>query len=386
MEKLNYYDISKFVYSAQSKTSLIFGTKNLTMKEKIRIYILVCLVLISTLTCLRNQNTTGDDKDSISELKKLYDTGEYDNCINACKKLIKSEAKTLIKNNNHIFLAKVYELQADCLERKGYIDQSIETIKTLLSKLGQSLPKDYLARIKLKIGHIYKQAGLYSKALLNFKKVEQEYNRVFPNRFAKYARENYNEIISKQVAVISGTVSLEDNKDSSGVTIKVFNGYEESETESMQNGEYSIPLFSSTPGTMFSLFAYKRGYNPAIINKRFDGTSDITIRELQLKRSSDENAGIIAGVVFTVIGGGKITPHHGIGEFREGYKIKFHKFSENRKTGEIFSVTADDNGIYKAFLTPGVYLSYIRGMEKIFELKRNEVKILNISRPGRLVD
>ncbi len=339
----------------------------------------------------RSGQTLNDKQKLYTDVKILYDRNEYDKCIDKSSKIIRVQGKPLLESKNYVLLANLYELQADCLERKGDIYQSVEINQILLLKLEELLPKDYVARVKLKIGNICRRAGLYTKALSNYKKVDLEYNEIFPDRFAKYARENYNEIISRQIAVISGKVSLEDDKDSSGVTIKIYNGYEESETKSMQNGEYSLPLFASTPGTMFSLLAYKQGYNPNIINRKFDGTSKIAIRELQLKRLTNDNIGIITGVVFTIIGGGKRTPHHGIAGFMEGHKIEFHKFSEKRNEEEIYSALSNNNGIYTISLDPGTYQitsTFInaRGIDKVFRLEKKVVKILNISAGAIKVD
>jgi len=341
---------------------------------------------------VEHSDQTLEDKQKLyNDLKILYDRNEYDICIDKSSKIIREQGKSLLESENNVLLANLYELHADCLERKGVVYQSVEINQILLLKLEELLPMDYVARVKLKIGNIYKRAGLYTKALSNYKKVELEYSEIFPDRFAKYARENYNEIISRQIATISGKVSFEDDKGPSGVTLKVFNGYEESETTSTQNGEYSLPLFASTPGSMFSLLAYKQGYKPDIINRKFDGASKIAIRELQLKRLTNDNIGIITGVVFTIKGGGRRTPHHGIAGFMEGHKIEFHKFSERRNEEEIYSTLSNNNGIYAISLGPGTYQitsTFInaRGTDKVFRVENEVVKILNISAGAIKVD
>lgn len=316
------------------------------------------------------------------DVKKLYDSSEYNKCIDKSLKIIKGQEKLLLETKNYVLLANLYELQADCLERKGDTEQAVEVIRVLLSKMGQFLTDENTARIKLKIGHIFKRTGFYSKALSQFKKVEQEYEKTFPNRFAKYAKDNYDDIASKQVATISGKVSLQDNEDCSSVTVKVFNGFEESETTTLQNGEYSIPLFSSTPGTMFSLFAYKQGYNPIIINKKFEGGSKIVIEKIQLKKFPNESMGIVAGVVFTSISGGKIKPHHGIARYLKEYKIEFSKLSI-KGLNEIFSTLSNDSGIYIISLAPGLYLF---NNEKEIRVNKKEVRIFNIGKANILVD
>jgi len=327
---------------------------------------------------------------SYSEVKKLYDTNEYVKCIDESSKIIQAREKSFLETNNYISLANLYELQADCLERKGDIDQAVEVIQALLKKMEQRLPQDYVAGIMLKVGHIYKRAGLYSKALSDFEKVEEKYKNIFPDRFAKYARENYDDIASKQVAVISGEVVLEDNDTYEGVTIKVFNGFEESEAKTLKKGEYSLSLFSSTPHTGFSLCAYKKGCKPYMVTNVFDGSSKIVMKKIQLKKVLEKDHGVVTGVVYIPVSGGKRKPHHGIGGFKK-HKIKFTKLSESTNgkgaaKGDVIIVSSNDDGVYTASLAAGLYLVKNEGKEKMFTLKSGEVRILHIMQGGVLVD
>ncbi len=327
---------------------------------------------------------------SYSEVKKLYETSEYARCIDESSKIIQTSEKSFIETNNYISLANLYELQADCLERKGDIDQAVEVLQGLLEKMQQSLPQDYAAGIMLKVGHIYKRAGLYSNALSNFKKVEEKYNNIFPDRFAKYARKNYDDVASKQVAVISGEVVLEDKDSYEDVTIKVFNGFEESEAKTLKKGEYSISLFSSTPHTGFALYACKKGYNPYLVTKVFDGSPKIVMEKIQLNKLQKKDLGVVAGVVFVPVSGGKIKSHHGIAGFKK-YKIKFTKLSESTggkeaSKGDVIIVSSNDDGVYTTSLAAGLYLMKNEGGEKMFKVKSGEVRILNIMQGGIMVD
>ena len=334
--------------------------------------------------------STSEFQDSCDRVKKLYDTSKYAECIDESSHMIQSRESAFLRTKNYILLANLHELQADCLERRGDIDQAVEVIQTLLKKLEQLLPREYGARVKLKVGHIYKRAGLYSKALSNFKKVEEEYKSVFPNRFARYARENYDDISSKQVAVISGEVVVEDGSTYEGITIKVFNGFEESETGTLKKGDYSIPLFYSTPNTGFSLSAYKRGYEPFIVTMVFDGSSKIVMKKIQLKKLARKDRAVVAGVIFTPVSGGKRKPHHGIAGFKK-HTIEFQKLSENKSgkeavRGDVISMVSDDSGVYRAPLSAGLYMVKNEGKEKMFNLRRGEVRILNIAKGGILMD
>lgn len=351
---------------------------------------MIIILLMGFIFCGEAFGSVSEYQNSYNEVKKLYDTSEYTKCIDESSRIIRTQEKSFLETNNYISLANLYELQADCLERKGDIDQAVEVIQVLLKKMEQSLPQDYVARIMLKVGHIYKRAGLYSKALFNFKKVEEKYKNIFPNRFAKYARENYDDVASKQVAVISGEVVLEDNDTYEGVTIKVFNGFEESEAKTLKKGEYSISLFSSTPHTGFTLYAYKKGYKPYIVTKAFDGSSKIVMKKIQLKKLLEKDLGVVAGVIFVPVSGGKRKPHHGIGGFKK-HKIKFTKLSESTNgkeamKGDVIIVSSNDDGVYTTSLAAGLYLMKNEGKEKMFKLRRGEVRILNIRQGGILVD
>jgi len=334
--------------------------------------------------------STNEKQSSYSEIKKLYDISEYTKCIDESSNIIQAQEKSFLETKNYVLLANLYELQADCLEREGDTEQAVFTIQTLLEKLEQFLPQDYGARVKLKVGHIYERAGLYSKALSGFKRVEEEYEDIFPDRFARYARENYDDLSSKQVAVISGEALLEDDSICEGVTVKVFNGFEESETKTVKKGGYTIPLFSSTPHTGFSLSAYKEGYRPSIVNRVFDGSSKIMMQRIKLTKLPQKDLGVVAGVIFVPVSGGKRKPHHGIAGFKK-HEIQFQRLSENTSgketaRGDAISVASNDKGVYTTFLTAGSYLMKNGGQEKMFKLNGGEVRILNILRGKNLVD
>jgi len=320
------------------------------------------------------------------EAKSYYDKSEYVKCIEECDKIIREQENSFLRSKNYTLLAALYELKADCFDRKGDKRNARDCIQSLLTKLESFLPGDEVARLKLKIGHIYKYQGRYSKALAIYEKVEKEYKKIFPNRFAKYAKEYIDDIQSKQVAVISGKIFLEGSDDVSKTVIEVFNGFELSETNPLQNGRYTLPLYSSTPGTKFSLFAYRWGYMPTIINFPFDGASNIVVKNIRLRPIPNEGVGVVAGVVFTAISGGKRKSHHGIAKFTS-CKVMIQKLSEAQNgketmSSEEVSVSSSDSGIYSAFLLPG---SYLIGKDS-FTLRKGEVKIINIARGEILVD
>ncbi|MCK4789073.1 MAG: hypothetical protein KAV87_35355 [Desulfobacteraceae bacterium] len=320
------------------------------------------------------------------EAKSYYDKSEYVKCIDECDKIISEQENSFLQSKNYMFLAALYELKADCFDRKGDKRNARDCIQSLLTKLESFLPGDEVARLKLKIGHIYKYQRRYSKALSIYEKVEQEYKKIFPNRFAKYAREYVDDILSKQVAVISGKISLEGSVEVSGVVIEVFNGFEQSETNPLQNGCYTLPLYSSTPGTKFSLFAYRWGYMPVIINLPFSGDSNIVVKDIRLRPILTDDVGVVAGVVFTVISGGKRRSHHGITKFTS-CKIMVQELSEARNgketmSSEEVSLSSSDSGIYSSFLLPG---SYLIGRDS-FTLRKGEVRIINIACGEILVD
>ena len=294
------------------------------------------------------------------EVKSLYDKVQYAKCIEACDKIISEQENDFIQAKEYKLLARLYEFESDSFDNKNEKEKSRQCIQQLLTKLESDLPSDEVARLKMKIGHSYRSEGFYSKALRIYVNVEKEYRDDFPKSFAKIAAEKISKINSQQVSVISGSISLEGSDDILGVVVEVFNGFEKSETDTSKSGEYSLPLYSSTPGTKIALYVYKEGYIPAVMTASFDGSGNVVMKEIRMKPVPDDNVSIVAGVVFMPVIGGKRVSHHGISCFLS-QKIEINKLSgainiTEKVKGGVISATSDDNGVYTLFLEPGSYL------------------------------
>jgi hypothetical protein len=326
-----------------------------------------------------------------SNAKKLYDENKFSECTEECLKVRTYYEKQMIASGNFIMLANLYELNADCFDRMNNTDKSVNLLNNMLDTLHEKLPEEYVARIRLKMGHIYKNAGLYSKALSVYQDVENKYAMVFPTRFAKYARENLDIIVSKQVAVISGEIHEKGGGGFEDVTIKVFNGFEQSETKSGPDGRFSIPLFSSSPGTKLSLFAIREGYKPTVVVMGFDGRPEIQIKKIILETLCDKDTGVLTGVIFVPVSGGKLRPHHGISRFSR-QAIKISKVTARQVTGggkeveDEITVSSDETGIYTAFLSSGSYVLNCGKKERFFKIEKGEITIINLSHGKIFVD
>ncbi|MGA1824610.1 MAG: carboxypeptidase-like regulatory domain-containing protein [bacterium] len=305
---------------------------------------------------------------------------KYTECEAECSKILTQYETGIMESGNYLFLSDIYEIKADCLDQIGNIEGSVLQLQKIVDLLADKLPQDHLARIKLKIGQLYKHSNLYSRALSAFKRVEREYADIFPDRFAKYARENAQEINSKQVALISGQIRKENGTFLVGATIKVFNGFGESETISGTDGKYDVPLYFSSPLTHFSLFAYMKGYKPAVINRAFNGSVEIRMDEILLKEYPNKTVGALAGVIYTPIRGGKRVQYGGIKEYRS-QRIEFQKIvdpSMDAKSNDTIALSSDAEGAYMAFLPSGSYRLNESGRNREFFIEKGELKIINI--------
>ncbi|MGA1868805.1 MAG: M48 family metalloprotease [bacterium] len=320
-----------------------------------------------------------------NEVKTLFDMNKYAECLTECSSILAHHERGIRESGNYLLLSRFYEIKADCLERMNNIDGSVMQLTTMLALMQDKLSQETVARIKLKIGHIYTQGNKYSLALAAFKNVEKEYATLFPNRFARYARENIEEIDSQKVAVISGKIRYENGDACEGATIKLFNGFGESETISGSDGTYSLPLYFSTPRTYFSVFACKEGYTPAVVNVKFKGSAEVKMEELVFRELPDKPIGTVAGVVYTPIRGGKRVRHFGIKKYTH-HGIEFQKIPNGKENKDIVSVSSNTDGIYRAFLSPGTYRLNDRGQERDFGIKEGECKIINIRAGKVMVD
>ncbi|MDP2644580.1 MAG: carboxypeptidase-like regulatory domain-containing protein [Desulfobacterales bacterium] len=308
-------------------------------------------------------------------LKNLYRKNQFTECIREAEKFIAGHQAAMLQEKRLQELAGVYETLADCYAVEGDAEESAKALGRLLAAAGDGMPSEQSAGIALKTGNIYRGAGLYSKALYQYQDVVRQYADEFPDRFGKYARENMNGILKEQVALISGRVSSDSPAGPGGVSVKVFNGFEEAETRTNEQGEFLIPLFASTIQTQFILSVSARGYYPFIAGLFFNGSARIETEEIRLKKI-DGNDSVAAGMLYVPISGGKRNLRHGIAGFRKG-QVTFQKMNNGRMSdpaGKSIVFSTNPMGTYQAVLSPGIY----RMENKVLKLDKGDVKVFHL--------
>lgn len=322
---------------------------------------------------------------SYGELRDLYNKSQYAECIKKADDALAASEKRLAEARDFQAIAKLYEVKADCLERQKAYEASTETLQEMLTRFGKSLSSESRASFTLKVGIIYERGGFYSKAIRAFDKAIEEYQKVPSDLFVKYARDRRDAIVSKQVSVIKGIISTGEKGSSIGTTVMLFNGFEKSETRVQQkDGKFSVPLYSSTPGTEVAVMAYKEGYGPSIKIMRFDGSSSMNAGDMSMSATLKKGCGIIAGVVYTPVSGGKIRPLHGMTVFRDTYRIGIDRMTENGITAA--TTLMSQGGIFATALEKGNYIANDGEKNRIVSVKENGTVILNVRAGQVLVD
>lgn len=336
-----------------------------------------------------DQNSAKSLIEQFLEVKNKFDTSQYPECVCLSINIIKKYENGLIKEfeqdtpPNDEVVVLIYEILSDCLSYGlNKVESSIAVLESAIKNMGDSMSDDEQARLGLKIGNIYKNSGLYDKALSQYQFVEEKYKNIFPDRYAEYAREYMEEITERKVSQVSGKVELRDDSGCGGIRVLVKNGFEESETKTSVDCKYSLPLFSSTVGTKFLLYILKDGYTPHYQVITFDGLKDISVEPLVLNVMKNRELGLVTGSAYGVIIGGQITSHHGIQDISKDYKIEIH----NAVNDNSIITTTDDNGQYSIYLEPGSYWAMKEGKKYKFTLKAKEAVVIDFGVLQTLVD
>ncbi len=286
-----------------------------------------------------------------NKLKQLYDNRNYSGCASGGLKALKPGCGKNIFFEDPALAADLVDLTSDCLLLSGQGDQASSLIADFLHRQNHSLSPEITARLRLKQGIILKKTGKYSEALLVFQTVWDDFHQQFPRRFAKYAKDHLQEIMAEKKADIMGKVQFKGEKNHSGINIEIFNGMETSSTSSLPDGSYSLPLFSSTPGTWFVITVYQQGYAPDIQIKKYNGEPRIIINDIKLETSANGSFARVCGLVYSPVQGGKRKPAHGISKVIPGADLTIQPQDGSKQ----IHVTSDENGIYGLELTPGEY-------------------------------
>jgi len=137
-----------------------------------------------------------------------------------------------------------------------------------------------------------------------------------------------------------------------------------------------------TEGNYFVLFFLKDGYIPEIKVLKA-GKENINLGKIRPEKKMDKNMGILAGVVYKPIHGGKVSFRKGI--FKLIDKIEIKVVSEKV---ESYLIRSNDKGIFTVSLIPGKYkVSIGDDKEKIdVIITKAKTTIQNLQKGVMLVD
>jgi len=327
-----------------------------------------------------------------NDIQTLYDVNDYKNCAKACSDAISENKDALMLSGNYEIYSKFLEMGADCHSQLGNTHKSVKLLTQITDELKKGLTADHVARIKLKSGLVLKHGGYYSKAEKRFQTIVKEYETIYPDRFAKYARENLSEIESRKVSVVSGTILNMNKKGLADTLIQAFNGFEMSESVSNENGIFQIPIYGSTTDTNLVLYVTRHGYEPAILIIRFNGAQKSEVEPVFMEKADDDEKGFLIGTIFMPVTGGKISKRHGIGKLIKD-RILVKKIGDEDSIGkkttwnsDVIEIWSDKQGIFKKKLSPGVYQVKYKKKSNTIYLEKEGFSFVNLSRGKILVD
>lgn len=164
------------------------------------------------------------------------------------------------------------------------------------------------------------------------------------------------------------------------VEVYIFDGFKLSLINRV--GEFIKEKVPVTKGNYFVLFFLKDGYIPEIkVLKAKNG--NINLGEIRLGKKMDDNMGILTGVVYKPVYGGKVSLRKGIFKLIDNFKIKL--VSDN---GESYLIKSENNGVFSIPLLAGKYKILTDNDQKVFDvlIKEGKTTIKNIQKGLRLLD
>ena len=158
----------------------------------------------------------------------------------------------------------------------------------------------------------------------------------------------------------------------------VFDGFELSEIK--RDAGLIREKIPVTKGNYFALFFVKEGYIPRVEVLQA-GDKGVKLPEIELKEILDKDMGILTGVVYKPLGGGKILPRKGIWRLVEGAEIKV----VNEK-GISYTTSSDNRGVFSIRLEAGKYRVSTddKGFDVVIEKGRTTIH--NIQKGMMLID
>jgi hypothetical protein len=304
--------------------------------------------------------------------KKLYERiiKCYDN-IELLKKLPQDDIRKVIFSIAYFKLSEILILTNRSQEAVDIMREVID-----FSQQG-ALPVSKGAEALIQIGNIYLKDGNLPLAMEAFEQTIKHYPDL-PH--ASAAKDAIERIDKQTIAEICGVVRLKDQETHSNIKISIFNGFSFSYTFSDLNGNYCLPI-DTTP---VSVFFIKDGYFPSVHNLRLVSEEKYIIPQVTLLPIKELSKGILVGVCYKSISGGKLKPRFGISSYLPKQTIKI----TDTGNGIRQEVTSDKNGIYMIILPPGRYQLFIpQGYEiKDVEIKPGKVTVQNISGGSIMID
>ena len=190
--------------------------------------------------------------------------------------------------------------------------------------------------------------------------------------------------LGQPAALISGKVASVGRPDAPDVTILVFNGFEQAETKADASGNFSAPLPSGTSHAQYTIFAYRNnGHPPVALNRNFDGAPEIKLGTINLPAWSEPGKGIMAGVIFDTVAGGKRKRVRGISKYYPDYRFTIKDLTTGSRQ---IKIVTNGDGFYSILLAPGRYLVPVNGQQAEIEIRKGEVRIVNIQIGETLID
>lgn len=138
-----------------------------------------------------------------------------------------------------------------------------------------------------------------------------------------------------------------------------------------------------TSGYYGVLFFTRQGFYPEILVFKVKD-EPIRINKISLKPLKEPQKGILTGVIYKPVRGGKLREHKGIFQTFKNEKINLIKDDKEKVS---YDVATDDNGIFMIELIPGEYSVVFNNREagKV-HIERGKTTIKNIQKGAVLID
>lgn len=317
--------------------------------------------------------------DSYNQANDLYNSGEYQKAIDICQRIVTYYVESsIIKFSEESLVESAHVLIANCYVMMKEFDLAeLELQKIIhMAKKGR-LPMKAAAKAQLKISNIYYQIDDFLSAQKGYLVIIDNYPTT---DYVDYAKERIEEINSQKVGELVGKVFLKNQNQHEGIAITIFNGFCTSSITTKSDGSYSVPFFKSTNGTFLSVYASKEGYLPQVRNVSVKGEIIHRTNPITLLPMDNPNLGVIIGVCFKTIQGGKLKPRYGLSSYDVGLEIEITGKEKQ------YNVKCTQQGYYLLLLKPGSYnLVTERGyVAEDIKVKRGETTICNLS-SGRIM-